>query len=123
MEPSKDSVNEHPVPTEWRDTFRTIVNRFAVRDYQLASGVSGVLPVAEDTASQIADYIEDYGETLIPLLESTWESSATRWMGDHWVVLVDLCTEAEGISDLVLYSIVKEEDSEYVYQVHLVYVP
>lgn len=123
MEPLKDPANEHPVPVEWRDTFKTIVNRFVKQDYQLTDGVDGVRLVAEDTANQIAEYIDDYGETLIPLSESTWESSVMQWMGDHWVVLVDLCTEAEGISDLVLHSIVTEEDCKHRIEVHMVYVP
>ena len=123
MDPIKDPDNEYPVPEEWRDTFRAIVDRFVARDYQLSIGVEGVFPVSDDTSSQIADFIEDYGETLIPLLESTWSSSVTRWMGDHWVVLVDLCTEAEGVSDLVLHANVGEVHDQYTYEIHLVYVP
>ena len=123
MEPLKDTENKHPVPNEWRDTFEAIVDRFVNRDYRLSRSVSGVRPIPERTASQIADYIEDYGEVLVPLSDSTWKSSISQWMGDRWDVLVDLCTEAEGISDLVLHSFVKEENGKYLIEVHLVYVP
>jgi len=115
--------NQHPVPEEWRDTFREITNRFVNQDYQLRNGVRGVLPLTQETSSQIAEYIEDYGEILIPLLELTWKTSVVQWLGDRWEVLVDLCTEAEGISDLVLHSFVNEENGEYIIDIHMVYVP
>jgi len=123
MKPQKDEANEHPVPIEWRTTFRDIVMRFVRRDYQLTAGVTGVSPVTGATATQIADYVDDYGEKLVPLSEETWSSSVAQWMGDRWEVLVDLCTESEGISDLVLHAIVREDGADYSFEIHMVYVP
>lgn len=45
------------------------------------------------------------------------------WMGDKWEVLVDLWTEEEGPSDLVLHLYVREDRVEYRSEVYLVYVP
>lgn len=123
MRPQEDDMNEHPVPVEWRATFCEIVMRFVNGDYRLAAGITSVLPVTEATATQIADYIDEYGETLVPLSEATWNSSVAQWMGDRWDVLVDLCTESEGLSDLVLHAVVREVETGYSYEVHLVYVP
>lgn len=123
IEPRKDQLIEHPVPEAWRDTFRSIVDCFVDLDYRLERSVDGVRPIAEDTATQIKEYIKDYGERLAPLSEDTWNSSVSRWMGDHWVVLVDLCTESEGISDLILHSLVKEDRQGFSFEIYMVYVP
>lgn len=44
-------------------------------------------------------------------------------MGDHWDALIDLWTEEEGSSDLVMQVRVSEVDSEFLVAVHMVYVP
>jgi hypothetical protein len=44
-------------------------------------------------------------------------------MGDHWDALIDLWTEEEGSSDLVLQVHVSEVDSEFLVTVNMVYVP
>lgn len=119
----KDDENEGPVPTIWRPIFENIVNAFVKKDYLLESGVAGVSPISEDTANQINEYIEDYGEDLVQLPEETWETSVYIWMDPHWDVLVDLWTAGEGLSDLVLRAEVSEKDSGYNVRVALVYVP
>jgi hypothetical protein len=70
-----------------------------------------VAPVSAETAKQIREYLEDYGATLVALDPDTWESSVSLWMGDKWEVLVDLWTEEEGRSDLVLHLYVREDGS------------
>lgn len=123
MEPRKDLENEHPVPIEWRRTFDEIVDRFIDGDYALERGVEHVKTIPDDTARHIADYIEDYGEVLVPLTERSWQYSVVQWQGDYWEALVNLCTQSEGISDLVIHAFIKELSGEYVFEIHLVYVP
>lgn len=45
------------------------------------------------------------------------------WMDDHWDALIDLWTEEEGSSDLVLQVHVSEAHGQPVVTVHMVYVP
>jgi len=119
----KDENAEHPIASAWRPTFREIVSAFVDGDFRLERSIESVEPVPEVTANQIRDYIEDHGETLIELPEETWKSSVAQWMGTHWAVLVDLWTEGEGRSDLVLDARVYETEAGYRFNVHLVYVP
>lgn len=120
----KSDDHELPVPTIWRPALSKIVEAFAKRDYQLNNGIPGVANVSTDTATQIREYIEEYGEELIKLPDETWQSSVCAWMGSHWEVLVDLWTEGEGRSDLVLHAQVTENnEGGYTISVHLVYVP
>jgi len=121
--PVVKSEAQGQVPSVWRPVFREIVKAFVERDYRLSAGVHGVAPVAADTAEQIEAYIQDYGEALVDLPEATWETSVSIWMGDGWDVLVDLWTQREGRSDMVLAAKVSEAASGFVFEVHLVYVP
>ena len=119
----KDEESERPIPTAWRQQICEIVDAFVVGDFGLDAGISGVPPVSADRASQIRDYVEGYGATLVALPEQTWDSSVCIWYGDHWAALVDLWTEQEGRSDLVLHTRVREQDSGFSIEVDLVYVP
>ncbi|HFQ4970525.1 TPA: hypothetical protein ACGUUK_004309, partial [Vibrio vulnificus] len=60
---------------------------------------------------------------LVALPEQTWDSSVCMWMETHWDVLIDLWTETEGLSDLVLQAKVFESKDGYKYQIEMVYVP
>lgn len=120
---TKDSENEGPIPSAWRPTLKEIVDAFVRLDYGLADGVPGVAPVSEETALQIREYIEEYGARLVALPEATWDTSVCIWMGNHWDALVDLWTEEEGSSDLVLQVRLAEAADGYAVTVHLVYVP
>src|SRR5690242_11413216 len=91
----KDEEAQRPIPSAWRSVIREIVNAFVRHDYRLSSGVPGVTPVSAKTASQIKNYIQDYGETLIALPDETWKSSVCIWMGTRWDALVDLWTLSE----------------------------
>ena len=121
--PVKDEDEQQPIPTAWRPAFREIVNAFVQNDYQLSNGVDCVQPVSAKTAKQIKEYIDDYGETLVPLPEKTWASSICMWMGKKWEVLIDLWTKGEGRSDLVLSALVSETKDGFQIKIEMVYVP
>jgi hypothetical protein len=119
----RDGSKERPIPTAWRPVLREIVSAFVAGDYRLTAGVPCVEPVSIDSAAHIKNYIEDYGATLIELPEETWHSSVCIWMGSHWDALVDLWTEAEGRSDLVLAMRVSDAKPGFAFTIHMVYVP
>ena len=121
--PLKDDTQQQPVPMAWRPVLSEIVKSFVNLDYRLANGVQGVESISQDTADHIESYIVDYGEVLIELPDDTWQFSVVLWMGSYWDVIVDLWTEAEGRSDMVLSARVTEVDGEYRYDVQMVYVP
>jgi hypothetical protein len=119
----EEDASQRPIPLAWRQTFRDIVTAFIAGDYGLEVGVAAVEPVSVETATQIQDYVQDYGATLIELPEETWESSVCIWTGSNWDALIDLWTQEEGRSDLVLQTRVTESDSALSVKLHLVYVP
>ncbi len=119
----KDSSKERSIPMAWRPVFREIVSAFVEGDYRLKAGVSGVEPVSIDVATHIENYIHDYGATLIELPEEAWEYSVCIWSGSHWDALVDLWTETEGRSDLVLSVRVRDTKLGFLFTIHMVYVP
>ena len=119
----KNEEEEGPIPHVWRPIFKKIVKSFVEEDYILSAEIKNVNPVSSDTAKQIKDYIEEYGEELIELPEETWNSSVYISYGSYWNVLIDLFTKEEGRSDLVLGAEVREKNKEYVIEVRLVYVP
>jgi hypothetical protein len=120
---TKDSENEGPIPSAWRPILKSIVDAFARHDFRLSNGISGVTPVSEKTATQIREYINEYGATLVALPQDSWDTSVCIWMGEHWDALVDLWTKEEGRSDLVLQVHVSEVGGEYVVTAYMVYVP
>lgn len=121
--PVTKEENQGPIPSAWRPTIKKIIDAFARHDYRLAGGVSGVAPVSDKTATQIRTYIQQYGAKLVSLPQESWGTSVCIWMGDHWDALIDLWTEEEGSSDLVLQVRVSEVDSEPLIAVYMVYVP
>jgi hypothetical protein len=120
---TKDSENEGPIPSAWRPALKNIVDAFVRHDYRLADGVAGVAPVSEETATQIRTYIQDYGAKLVSLPQESWATSVCIWMDDHWDALIDLWSEEEGSSDLVLQVHVSDVGSEPLVTVYMVYVP
>ena len=100
--PVASDGSERPVPSIWRPRFRDIVEAFKDGDYGLKKKITNVAPVDQEDASIIAENIEDYGGALVSLPEEAWETSACLWMSDYWEVYVDLYTEDEDPSDLVL---------------------
>lgn len=119
----QNEEEELPIPHEWRKTFQAIVKAFVKYDYELSAGIKNVKSISGNTAKQIKEYIDDYGEQLIELPNETWDTSVYICYGDYWNVLIDLFTEDEGHSDLVLKAEVREVKGEYIVEVQLVYVP
>lgn len=119
----KNEEEELPIPHLWRPTFKAIVSALVKSDYRLSAGVKNVSPVSENTAEQIKEYIEEYGEGLVELPNETWETSVYICYGSYWNVLIDLFTKDEGLSDLVLNAEVREVKGEYITDIQLVYVP
>ncbi|TCD29072.1 hypothetical protein EZ456_02620 [Pedobacter psychrodurus] len=119
----KNEEEELPIPHIWRPIFKNIVTAFVNKDYNLSLGVNNVNLVSDETAEQIQEYIEDYGEELIDLPDETWDTSVYIYYGEYWNVIIDLFTKNEGLSDLVLNVEVREKDNNYVVDIYLVYVP
>ncbi|WP_425511282.1 DUF7668 domain-containing protein [Pseudomarimonas salicorniae] len=121
----KDPERQYRVPSAWRSSFEAIVDAFVGGDYGLREPIAGVVPLEESVAIQIEQCIRDYGEKLAPLSDETWESSVCQWMEGYWDLLVDLNTEAEGRSDMVLSARVRENEAidSLSLQVSAVYVP
>jgi hypothetical protein len=121
--PIKDPEQERPVPLVWRPVLRDVVEAIRLGDASLASAVPSVARVAPETAEQIREYVAEYGELVVALPEASWKSSVALWMGSWWDVLIDLWTESEGRSDLVLHLRVFEHGTGYRFEVGQVYVP
>ncbi|WP_040309984.1 DUF7668 domain-containing protein [Asticcacaulis biprosthecium] len=120
--PSKNE-DEQPVPELWRPVLAEIADQLAKGDYTLSSRPSNASPVDDDLAGLIAHQIASYGDELTSLLDETWKSAVYLWMGEHWEVLVDLCTKSEGVCDLALFVKVFQEAEDYRFQVWSVHVP
>jgi hypothetical protein len=119
----KDGSKEKPIPTSWRPIFCRIFDSFAAHDYGLGNAPAEVSPVPKEAQEQIASYVLEYGATLTTLPEETWTSSVCIWYGGYWDVLVDLWTQEEGRSDMVLSCRVTEVPSGYRFDQLMVYVP
>ena len=119
----KDEENQMPIPSVWRSTIFDIVERLKEGDYKLKRGVLGVSTISTNDASKIAENIADYGVRLTTLSKETWDTSVCQWMQDYWEVLIDLYTQEEGESDLVLSVRVYEEASSYIFKIQSVHVP
>ena len=114
---------EHSVPKPWRAKFRKIAEAFAAGDLQLCDAqVDGVEPIDRATADSIAANVASYEDQLAPLNEATWNRSVCRWMGDYWLVLVDLTTAKEAVSDLTLQAKVYDESGRHI-KIESVHVP
>ncbi|WP_429000558.1 DUF7668 domain-containing protein [Stenotrophomonas rhizophila] len=117
---AKDGENEIAVPQAWRPTLAAIVDA-------LIQGGEPSLPQVTlqdpDVWASAQESIRAYGAHLKRLPDESWSSSVCIWYGDFWNVLVDLYTEEEGRSDLVLQAHVYEVGEGYRYEVVLVYVP
>ena len=119
----KDSQNELAIPSAWRPVLVKIVDALVEMDYRFHRTIDGLMPVSEQTTQHIQRYIKDYGETLVPLPEESWQTSIYIWMGTFWEVYVDLWTLKEGRSDLVVSVRVFETSNVYNFEIHMVYVP
>ncbi|MBO6730091.1 MAG: hypothetical protein JJ884_09270 [Maricaulis sp.] len=118
----RDFDRELPVPTIWRAALADLANSLALSAPEIKAVTMRLKPVLPDDMRRISTNIQDYGCSLVPLPEASWETSVCRWLGGHWEVLVDLFTDAEGRSDLVMHVTVAEQDG-FLVSLHDVYVP
>ena len=116
----KDENTERAVPTDWRQSLKTIADAFV--SGQLPNG-KGIRTVEADTLSISIGNIKDYPDILRPLAENCWETSVYIWTGTHWDVLVDLISEDGETTDLVMHVQVYEVGQCYEFQPYLIYVP
>jgi len=119
----KDEHRQRPIPSEWRETFRSVVEAFRFGDLRLSAGIEQVAPINAGLADHIAENLKAYGGRLARLPEETWATSVCQWQIGYWEVLVDLFTEEEGAADLVLSARVQENGARYAFEILLVYVP
>jgi hypothetical protein len=117
------NTEERLVPRIWRKTLSDIVDAFVDGDFELKTNIEGVSPISSEDAIMIAENIEDYGVQLKKLPEQTWNTSVSLWMDGFWDILVDLYSEEEDASDLVLNVRVYEKNSEYIFNIYSVFVP
>jgi hypothetical protein len=123
-DPIRDVDREVPIPEVWRPTLAAIVDSLVRRDAVIGVGLQAVDPIPPETSKACLEAVDDYGDvTLVPLPEQSWDTSVALWYGDRWRCLVDLWTEQEGRSDLVLDVDVFQHGPGYRFAVQLVYVP
>ena len=86
-------------------SFGLIVDAFLKGDYALQNhAIPGVRPIDNSTAKLIAANVKAYGDQLAPLNHAVWAHSVYRWMDDHWLLLIDLTTTGDQVSDLTLHA-------------------
>jgi len=117
---TKDGENKIAAPQAWRPTLAAIVDALIQGSEPALTQVTLQAP---DVWASALESIRAYGAHLKRLPDESWNSSVCIWYGDFWNVLVDLYTEEEGRSDLVLQAHVYEVGDGYRYEVVLVYVP
>lgn len=123
MQIIKDEENELPIPYDWRQTFYDVVEAFRNNDFELQREIKYVRKVTLENAKIIKANIQAYGDCLISLPDSTWETSIYQWEGGCWVVLIDLYTEKEEESDLALFAKVYETGHTYRFEIQSIQVP
>ncbi len=120
--PIKDLTKEYPIPNLWKDSITRVVKELSNGNFELTDAGKNVTLRSKDLVGINSDNVRDYGCALIPLLEQTWESSRTQWMGTYWEITIDLCTAEEGISDLNLTGRVYPSSLGFEYEIGLLYV-
>lgn len=113
----------HKIPSIWRETIYQIVEAFKDSDLESLNHINGVRNIALEDAKEIASNIKEYGEILISLPIETWSTSECQRVGESWQVFIDLFTEAEGRSDLVLFIVVFEKEGKFDFEIQDIYVP
>lgn len=121
--PVKDGASERPIPHAWRDALAAMVHALARGDYSLTSLPDWCIKPTPEDAARIGAAISAYGATLTELPAASWDTSVCIWYDPVWDALVDLWSVEEGRSDPVLHARIRETDSGYGYEAHLVYVP
>lgn len=117
---AKDGENERAVPQAWRPMLKAVIDAL-IQGGELS--LPQVTLQAPHVWASARESIRAYGARLKRLPDESWSSSVCIWYGDFWGVVVDLYTEEEGRSDLVLQAHVYEVGDGYRYEVVLVHVP
>ncbi|WP_335951782.1 DUF7668 domain-containing protein [Acinetobacter beijerinckii] len=118
-----DKDTATPVPSVWRETLIKIIEAFKNNDLASINQIEGVQNIELEHLQEIAENITDYGEKLVSLPDETWDSSQAYWMGFCWNIILDLFTESEGRSDLILSIRIFETDGVFEYSIQDMYVP
>jgi len=119
---SKDEDKQQPIPVEWRQKLREIVEAIQEDNFQLR-GILDVEQLSIEDAAGIAKNISRYGARLTNLPEESWNTSVCQWMRGYWDALIDLYTVEEGASDLALSVQVFESPGGYTFRVQSIHVP
>jgi len=120
----KDEDKQTPIPTVWRNTFNSIVEALREEDFNLELRVKGARSISTEDSERIVSNIQEYGDRLSSLLDTTWDTSVCQWMLDYWDVYIDLFTVEEGASDLVLaVRVYEDKEKSYMFEVESVHVP
>ena len=121
--PAKDPDSQHPVASQWRPTLSRIVSQLAKGDYSPSLGLGHSVDLPKESAEQIRQYLDNFGESLTDLPDATWATSVATWQVSHWELIVDLWTLESGRSDLIPAVTVYEEDDHFRFEVDSIYVP
>ncbi len=119
----KDPLGEHLVPSAWRKALETAVDAIAAGDFGAVSKIDGFVPIAMEDVAAIKEIVADYGSGLVCLPQSSWDTSVCSWQGSYWQLLVDLSTEDESPSDLVMFVRATEISDYYGFEITSVHVP
>lgn len=119
----KNEEIEQPIPIEWRPLLAGIVEDIRQRKLGSKTGANFEISVDPDEIELIYESVESYGDPLATLPEESWQTSACRWMGSYWHLLIDLFTLDEGLSDLVLFVDVYEHTDLPCFKIRAVHVP
>lgn len=101
---------EHQLPLNWQGRFEEIVARLVEGDFAFGPDIGDIEPVSPAEQDRFVHNIRAYGDRLTRLDPAVWRSSIYAWANGHWVVLVDLTTENEPVSDLVLHAQIIDDD-------------
>lgn len=121
--PSKNEEIEQPIPIEWRSVIVEIVEDIRNRDLRSKEAHDFEVKIDKTEALHVYQTIDYYGYSLSSLPEEAWHTATCRWMGIYWQILVDLFTEDEGLSDLVLFLNAYEKNDSLVFEICSVHVP
>lgn len=81
---------------------------------QFSSLIAGVRLSDVKVSDLIAQNVRAYGDQLTTLTDEAWDSSRYRWMDGYWQVLLDLSTDRENVSDLVLHARIRDEPALHI---------
>ncbi|MFW1644768.1 DUF7668 domain-containing protein [Acinetobacter guillouiae] len=119
-----DQEFQSPIPTIWRDTIILIVDAFKDKDFARLNTIPNVELIDLEYASELVEYIVDYGAHLISLPKDTWNTSVCLYMEDEfWKAIIDLFTAEEGCSDLILDLHIFKKQNQFEFQINGIYVP